>query len=208
MYDDKPFKTIDDQIRILKERKLIIEDEEEARYILSNINYYRLSGYTLTVRKNDEFYSGIKFSDIMQIYNFDSELRTLLMHSLETIEINIRTHIAYLHGEKYGTYGYMEAVNFHNKEYHTKFVRDFEKAINDSRNEVFVKHHNKYHEGKFPIWVAVEMLTFGAISKLYTNIDRTLQRKINKEYYFNIPPRYIENWKEILKELNSKYSYE
>ena len=91
----KQFKTIDEQIKILESRGLIIDDREKAKQSLSNLNYYRLSGYTLTLRKNDRFYKNVKFSEVMQIYNFDMELRAALMYLLESIEISMRTYIAY-----------------------------------------------------------------------------------------------------------------
>ena len=73
----KPFKTIEEQISILEDRGLIIDDEEVAKKFLANLNYYRLSAYTLTLRKDDHFYANVNFSDIMQIYRFDMELRQL-----------------------------------------------------------------------------------------------------------------------------------
>ena len=59
--DIKPFKTIEEQIAILEDRGLIIEDKEYAKKSLSNLNYYRLSAYTLTIRKNDRCYNNIHF---------------------------------------------------------------------------------------------------------------------------------------------------
>ena len=57
----KPFKTIEEQIAILENRGLIIEDEEYAKKILANLNYYRVSAYTLTLRKHDHFYDHVHF---------------------------------------------------------------------------------------------------------------------------------------------------
>ena len=42
---EKNFKTIDEQIEILKEKNLIIEDEETAKEILLRENYFFLMGY-------------------------------------------------------------------------------------------------------------------------------------------------------------------
>ena len=59
--NDKPFLTIEQQIALLKKRKLNIPENqiEDAKNFLLNNNYYRVSGYTLTLRKNDEFYPNI-----------------------------------------------------------------------------------------------------------------------------------------------------
>ena len=94
--DVKPFKTIEEQIAILEDRGLIIEDEEAAKKSLSNLNYYRLSAYTLTLRKDDHFYDNVHFSDVMQIYDFDMELRAALMYLLESIEVSMRTLVIFM----------------------------------------------------------------------------------------------------------------
>ena len=57
---DKDFKTIDEQIEILRSRGLSIEEEAEAKDFLLRNNYYRVSGYSLTLRKNDVFAKSAK----------------------------------------------------------------------------------------------------------------------------------------------------
>ena len=42
---EKLFKTLDEQLEILKEKGLIIEDEEFAKEILLRENYFFLNGY-------------------------------------------------------------------------------------------------------------------------------------------------------------------
>ena len=61
---DKDFKTIDEQIEILRSRGLTIEDEAEAKDFLLRNNYYRVSGYSLTLRKNDVFAKSATFQNI------------------------------------------------------------------------------------------------------------------------------------------------
>ena len=48
-------KTYEEQIELFKKRGLVIEDEAAAKTILSKINYYRLSAYTLTLKKDNGF---------------------------------------------------------------------------------------------------------------------------------------------------------
>ena len=56
---DKEFKTIDEQIDILKSRGLSIPDEGLARQFLMRNNYYRISGFSLTLRDHDKFYKNL-----------------------------------------------------------------------------------------------------------------------------------------------------
>ena len=79
---DKDFKTIDEQIELLRSRGLTIEDEAEAKDFLLRNNYYRVSGYSLTLRKNDVFAKSATFQNIEDIYNFDHEFRHIILHHM------------------------------------------------------------------------------------------------------------------------------
>lgn len=48
---DKEFKTIDEQLEILRSRGLSIKDDGKAKDFLLHNNYYRISGYSLTLRR-------------------------------------------------------------------------------------------------------------------------------------------------------------
>jgi len=191
----KPFKTIKEQITILEDRGLIIEDEDYAKKALSNLNYYRLSAYTLTLRKNDCFYDDVRFSDVMQIYYFDMELRAMLMYLLESIEVSMRTYIGYYHAKSFGALGYYKEESFEDENRFHKFEADYKEAIEEyGDKEVFVKHHNDVYEGKFPIWVLVELLTLGTLSRLFKNLTSEVRDEICKRNYGKINDEYIGNW--------------
>ena len=49
----KPFLSYETQLDLLKDRGLEIEDYDKALSVLKSINYYRFSGYSLTLRKDD-----------------------------------------------------------------------------------------------------------------------------------------------------------
>lgn len=193
--ESKPFLTIDQQVRLLESRGLQIGDAEKAKNTLSYLNYYRLSGYTLTLRKDDVFYDNISLDDVLQIYNFDAELRTALLHILEYIEVFFRTHVGYYHAKKYGPLGYLDKNSFKNADYYLEFIEDFNSQIKrNEQNEVFIKHHNENYDGKFPIWVAVEVLSFGRLSRIFKNLDIETKTEIANIYYNPIRYEYLENW--------------
>ena len=93
--EEKKFKTIDEQLEILKSRGLIIEDESVAKEFLLYNNYYRVSGYSLTLRKNDIFYESTTFQNIIDIYNFDHEFRHIILKYIENIEVKFKSIYAY-----------------------------------------------------------------------------------------------------------------
>ena len=88
---DKEFKTIEQQIALLKGRGLQIPDSTLAADFLYRNNYYRVSGYSLTLRSHDEFVPGTTFQNIIDIYEFDHALRHTLLKYIEVIEVTVKS---------------------------------------------------------------------------------------------------------------------
>lgn len=189
----KPPKSFEEQIDLMVSRGLIVADREKAISILKRINYYRLSAYTLTLKnRNNQFKKGVTFQEIYLLYEFDQKLRTLLMPLMETVEIAFRTHIAYFLAIKYGNVAHLDKSIFRNEEQFRKFLEDLSKEISISK-ELFVKHHQQKYSGNFPIWVAIELISFGTLSKIFNNLNNEDANFICKEHY-RIRPYYIRNW--------------
>ena len=123
----KPPLSYTDQIERLKKNGVEIPDYETALSVLSEANYYRLSGYALQFRiapQKSRYQSGTSFDKIHSLYLFDTELRNLLKPYLEKIEILCRTRIAYGFSlnkcQSPPHDGHYEDRNFYNKTGHKK----------------------------------------------------------------------------------------
>jgi len=204
MSEVKEFKTIDQQIEILRARGLIFNDIEFAKKTLSHINYYRLSGYALTLIKDNKFYEGITFENMIEINNFDAECRSAILQVLEYIEVSFRTQIGYFHSKEYGATGYLDKNTFKDERHYNVFINEFNKIIRaGNRNEVFIKHHLDNYDGKFPFWVVVELLSFGMLSRVFKNLDAKIKIEIANQHYKPIPYHYLENWLQGLVDLRN-----
>ena len=92
----KLHKSIDEQIELLKSRGLIINDECLAKKTLSNINYFRLSGYLYQFKlPNGEYEPGLTFERLLDLYTFDSKFTRILMYALENVEETLKTRFSY-----------------------------------------------------------------------------------------------------------------
>lgn len=189
--DSKPFLTIDEQIALLKKRNLNIPDEQldEAKNFLLNNNYYRVSGYTLTLRKNDEFYPNASFDNIKHIYEFDKRLRHSILLLTEEIEVRMKSMLAYYQAQEYGPMGYEDVNSFHCAEDNKvdadaigNFLIIQKKASQQQRrmteSELFLKHFKEKTGGRLPIWAYVEVLTISDISQMYEILNVDIQKKI------------------------------
>ena len=112
--------TFEQQLQQLKDRGLIIDDDDLALFHLKTISYYRLSAYWHPFRKieqdgvlSDDFEEGTQFTEVIRLYEFDRRLRLLVMDAIERIEVYARTLFTYQIGHRYGTFGHTKAANFH-----------------------------------------------------------------------------------------------
>ncbi|MEA3353067.1 MAG: Abi family protein, partial [Campylobacterota bacterium] len=197
---NKAFKTYEEQIDILKQRKLNISNESYALSKLQHINYYRLSAYFLPFQhpkngdKKDIFLEEKSFEDIIQLYYFDSELRKIIFEAIESIEVYFRTQITYSHASRYETFGYLKKENFQtSQEFFDKVMENLESETKRSE-ELFIKHfQDRYQTSDLPIWAVVEVVSFGTISKLYAILKTQEQKEVIKNLK-GINNNVFKNW--------------
>ena len=97
MYLKEPL-NYEQQIEKLIENKIQILDREKAKNILSEINYYKLTGYALQFRKNinkSECKEDTTLKIVYKIYKFDEDLRAVFRKYIEIAEVYYKTQIAY-----------------------------------------------------------------------------------------------------------------
>lgn len=183
---EKEFKTIEEQIEILKSRKLIINDDEVAKKIFKENNYYYvINGYKdLFIKEIDgkEIYKdNVTLEEIYSLYKFDIEIRTHFLKYILSLERRLDTYIAYEFSKNYGHKNYLLAENFNNTTNNSirieKLINDIESAKMDQLNlgNKMLNHYmNQY--GYVPLWVLIRIMTFGQISKFY-RINETKRTK-------------------------------
>lgn len=200
--------TYDEQLDLLVERGLLTEEENFCLDILSKVNYYRFSAYLLPFKEPGKecFKKNTSFEQIYRIYEFDRKLRNQIMTAIEPIEILLRTKIAYHHGHRYGTEGYTNKENFDDPGRHDKFIKEFQKTVQKNSKALFVKHHLEKYNGRFPIWVATEMFSFGMLSKFYANM-KSDDRKYIARNFFHVGPQHLQSWLVCLTDLRNRCAH-
>ncbi len=187
MTAEKVFKTVDEQIAILKERGLKIEDEETAKNFLLRNNYYRISGYSLTLRQNDVFSKTATFQNIMDIYNFDRELRNIILKYIEIIEVTMKSVYAYEFARIYGGTAYVDSSLFTDEKKHKEIM---EKANIQKKarlaHEAYLKHYITDLQQELPIWAYVDLLTIADISFLYSISQNDVKLAVATQYGLNL----------------------
>ncbi len=194
----KEWKSIDEQIGILLSRGMVIDSHDEAKHFLLRVGYYRLSGYWYLFRSFDEetkrrtnnFISGSCFSDITALYNFDRKLRLLALDAIERIELAVQVDIAHLLGRR-APFAHHSAAELHGKfsragrggksSRYDNWHESYERLLHFNRKKPFVKHNIESY-GRLPIWVAVEIMDFGTMSKLFAGMKHKDKQNIESQF--------------------------
>jgi len=186
------------QLYILKERGLIIENEEEALSFLHSVSYFRFANYLQPMEQNTEshqFAPNSSFSFATHLYVFDRELRSLVFTAIQDIEIAFRTRIIHYFSIEYGPFWFMNSSLFKNQEIFYSCLDNIAKEVDRSREDFISEYFSNYSSPSFPpAWKTLEVVSFGTLSKLFCNFkDNSIKKKVARE--FQLPQYlYLENW--------------
>lgn len=186
----KAAKTIEKQAELLLSRGLIA-DKEKLISVLSQVNYYRLSTYLYTFRDTSDYYlPGTNLEHILRIYEFDHELRILLLDIIEGVEILIRSRLAYCFALKHGPFAWTRSDLFPNfNQVYDDFRRWIDKLAEQTRrsreqkaNEDTVVHFFKKYgdeHANLPIWILVEIMDFGSTLSFFRGVDIDIRKEVS-----------------------------
>ncbi|GAA1470936.1 Abi family protein [Corynebacterium felinum] len=178
----KPWKSFSEQVGLLSERGLKIDDPDGAERFLSLVSYYRFSGYFRywqvdAKNGNNRFIEGASFETIQRLYEAEQALVLVCDEVLHPIEVLLRTQFAYHYANRVAAVGgFPRGLGFtQSPNPQAVPVEEHALANLDRSKEAFVRHYrDEIKSGscytpevyaRMPIWVAVEALTFGNLSR-------------------------------------------
>lgn len=191
----KIFKTLDEQIEILKSKGLIVEDVDQAKDILFRENYFFISGYRhLFMRsiKENRFIEGTTFDELYAMFLFDRKIRNIMFKYLLIIENNIKSIISYTLSKKYGfkEKDYLDPKNFTQDSLKVRQVHDIlnkmkrQIRVNGKQHTATMHYLSNY--GYVPMWILVKVLSFGIVSELYCILKAEDQETIADVYDLDV----------------------
>ena len=179
-------RSIEEQIKLLKKRGMIFDDEDKAKQILEDVGYYRLGFYWYHFQKDFKkhlFLDNTHFSTVINLYYLDVDLRFLLIKVLSRIEINLRTRIIYIVSNHYKDNPFWFADK---KIMKNQFVDTLDNFYTDikKKNKVIAEHHRKYPNDKYaPAWKTLEFMTLGSLYTLFTSLkEEKIKTEIASKY--------------------------
>lgn len=196
-------RSYEEQITLLRNKNLLIKDEEFAKQILIQTGYYRLSGYYYFFYENPKtskkFVDGTTIEDIYNLYRFDKELRSILFDLTSLVEIQLKSKLSYHLAHSYGE----ECWKNHQVIKQDQQLYILEKIKkSDSKS---IKHHTEKYDGHYPIWVVLEILSFGGILNILQNLNSDDKKTISNTYDFK--PYYVISWIESVYKLRNNCAH-
>lgn len=170
----KPFLDYKAQIKYLKQKQLNIHDESAAIAALEKVSYYGLINGYKDIFKNPDtnnFYPDTTFSDIYNLYLFDSELRNVFLKYILIFEKHIKSSISYHFSNIYGN-GITFYQDINNYDY-GRNISDIQYLFRKMNGKIHGRHPstqvahymNTYHD--VPLWVLITDLTLGETASMY-----------------------------------------
>lgn len=195
----KPFKTIDEQIDILKSRGLLFENEEAAKKHILNYGYYEIvNAYKdFIVDDNDKFLEGEKFEHLFALFNLDKDLKNAVLYATLEVEMFFRTALAYHISNEFGhdEKNYLKRMNFKSgKKAKDKYgneiiengkpvfevdymLKKFNKILKDNIEPY--KHYREIH-GHIPVWILLKGASFGNLRMLFKLSRKSIKINVIK----------------------------
>lgn len=164
--------------------KLIIRDMDYARKVFQRVSPFHLENFGLTWKKADGTYrEGTTLEMLVDSYLADRRIKNFLFDYLSDYEVQLRHVLGTVLLESFGEYGYLDSGHFRQDEYHKNFINDLENELTRA-NEPFVRRFCP-EEGKtreVPVYVAMEVITLGTLTKIFNNMRRPEQKRVSAFY--------------------------
>lgn len=206
---NKPALPVAAQIAQLQQRGLLINDLPLAGHFLSNVSYYRLAGYWWPLQDdkvNHTFRAAATFEQVIDLYNFDRELRAIVFDAIERIEIAVRTMLIYEISHEHDPWWFENSGLFSNQQLFTDHLAIIDKELANSR-EVFIReHYAKYNTDmrRPPAWKTLELLSLGHISKIYGNLNSSVKSSDRIARKLNLPNQiYFRTWLQAITQIRN-----
>lgn len=202
----KPFLNYQQQIeKLVNEKQLIIRDVPFAERKLRELGYFTLIGGYKDVFRNYNcrlFRDGTCFEDIYATYVFDNSLRELVFKYICYVEKKLRSLISYAFCEQYGELQveYLNISNYnvtnHNRRDINKLIQILDRLANcNTDSEYLIYQRNKYRN--VPLWVLVNALTFGQLSKMYLFLQFRIKSRVSCNFS-NVNERELAQYLKVL----------
>lgn len=199
----KEYKSNEELINYLLSKGVVISNKKDALEKIERYTYYSIVNTYKNIfkDKNGNYIEDVSFDDIYALFEFDKNLKNIILKYCLEIETVIKSVMANHISKVYGVKNYLNTSNW-DASINTDIKENLLKKINNEIEKDYnihtaVTHYiDKY--GFVPPFVLVKILTFGVASSYYGLLKQSDRQAIAK--YFKISDKLL---KQILKNLTT-----
>jgi abortive infection bacteriophage resistance protein len=187
-----------EQLSTLKERGLIIENEEKSIHLLEQISYYRLSAYWYPLleepKSEHRFKPNTTFEIGFNLYCFDRELRKFIQAELEKVEISVRAKMIYEFWHNHDAFWFLNKIHYHSEGKFNQLIEKLKDAVKKSDEDFIKSFKDKYSDPMPPACMILEVSSFGNLSSLFGNLKRGSKEARNIANYYGLDEKTFSSW--------------
>lgn len=172
---------------------------------LAATNYFRFCAYAESFLDGEKYLPDTTLEKVWRLYTFDHRLRTLCLDAIESIEVQVRTQLAYHFAHDIGPLKYLEEANFPEFDTSMSDFSDWRGKVNSvikrtkdpeshSREDFVVNYFQEYgdsHEQP-PIWMLIELMDFGSTLSFFRGVSTDIKKKVSNTIQF--PDVLVMSW--------------
>lgn len=183
------FFSFNEQVSLIIEKGIEIKDKDYAKEMLQQIGYFPLIGgykHLFKIPTTNKYKAGTTIEEIICLYKFDTDLRELFFKYLLEIERYMRSLMSYYFTQYYGVSQkqYLDIKNYNDtKRNHAtilKLIATLKRAITTT-DYTYINYYRKTYRN-IPLWVLINILTFGNISKMFQVLPQSLKSQVSKNF--------------------------
>ena len=196
-----------DLLALLKQRGLVITNEQEALKTLSIISYFRLACYFRPMeadKQTHKFREGSTLEQVMALYEFDTALRDMVFCAIRQIEVALRTRINHHFSRNHTPFWFSQVDLAIDGHLFADNLSSVDRELRRSKEEFIKEHFARYDKPTFPpAWKTLETVSFGTLSKLYGNFAEKADKKAVAEDFGLPQHEFLNSWMESLTSLRN-----
>ncbi len=199
----KEYKSNEELINYLLSKGVVISNKKDALEKVERYTYYSIVNTYKNIfkDKNGNYIENVSFDDIYALFEFDKNLKNIILKYCLEIETVIKSIMANQISKVYGVKDYLNTSNW-DASINTDIKENLLKKINNEIEKDYNVHTAVTHYidkyGFVPPFVLVKILTFGVASSYYGVLKQSDRQAIAK--YFKISDKLL---KQILKNLTT-----
>ncbi len=199
----KEYKSNEELINYLLSKGVVISNRKDTLEKIERYTYYSIVNTYKNIfkDKNGNYIENVSFDDIYALFEFDKNLKNIILKYCLEIETVIKSIMANQISKVYGVKDYLNISNL-DASINTDIKENLLKKINNEIEKNYNVHTAVTHYidkyGFVPPFVLVKILTFGVASSYYGLLKQSDRQAIAK--YFKISDKLL---KQILKNLTT-----